>query len=95
MDQIVQILAKMIVQCGLVGVIARFLVVVVTKPKLGIVLFQIFLDRLLVHFQTLSPVHQNPARIALLTVQIGHHGVTVRLLAAQDIEHATDIARTM
>ena len=85
----------MIVQYGLVGVIARFHVVVVTKPKLGIVLFQIFLDRLLVHFQILSLVQQKVARIAVPTVQTGHYGVTVRLLAAQDIEHATDIARTM
>ena len=95
MDQTVQILAKMIVQFGPVGVIARSHVVVVTKPKLGIVLYQIFLDRLLVHFRILSLVQQKVARNAVPTVQTGHHGVTVRLLAALDIEHATDIAQIM
>ena len=94
-DQTVQILAKMIVQFGLVGVIARFHAVVVTKSKLGIVLFQIFLDRLRVHSQILLLVQQNLAKVALPTVQTGHHGVTVRLLVAQDTKHVTDIARTM
>ena len=94
-DQTAQILAILIVQFGQVGVIARFHVVAVTKPKLEIVLFQLFLDRLLVRFQILSLAQQNLAKIALPTAQTGHHGVTVRLLVAQDTEHVTDIAQAM
>lgn len=92
---VVPIRVKLIVHFGQVGVIVRYHVVTVTKPKLEIVLFQMFLDRLLVRFQILSLVQQNLAKIALPTVQTGHHGVTVLLLVAQDTEHVIDIARTM
>ena len=95
MDQTAQILAILIVQFGQVGVIARFHVVAVTKPKPEIVLFQLFLDRPLVRFQILSLAQQNHAKIVLPTAQIGHHGVTVRLLVAQDTAHVTDIAQAM
>ena len=95
MDQTAQILAIMIVQFGQVGAIARYHVVAVTKLKLEIVLFQLFLGRLFVHFQILSLVQQNLAKIALLTAQTGHHGVTVRLLVVQDTGHVTGTAQTM
>ena len=94
-DQIVQILVKLIVHFGQIGVIVQFHVVAVTKPKLEIVLFKMFLDKLLVHFQILSLAQQNLAKIVLPIAQTGHHGVIVRLLVAQDTEHETDIVPAM
>ena len=92
-DQIVQILVKMNAHCGQIGVIVQFHVVAVTKPKLEIVLFKIFLDKHLVHFQILSLAQQNLAKIVLPIAQTGHHGVIVQLLVAQDTEHVTGIAQ--
>ena len=94
-DQTAQILAILIVQVGQVGVIARFHVVAVTKPKLEIALIKLFLDRLPVRFQIRSLVQPNHAKIVLPTAQTGHHGVTVQFLVAQDTEHVTDIAQAM
>ena len=42
MDQIVQILVKLIVHFGQIGVIVQFHVVAVTKPKLEISILLIF-----------------------------------------------------
>ena len=95
MDQTAQILAILIVQFGQVGVIARFHVVAVTKPKLEIVLFQLFLDRPLVRFQILSLAQQNLVKIAQRTAPIGHHGVIVRHLVGLDIEHVIDTVQIM
>ena len=95
MDQTAQILAILIVQFGQVGVIARYHVVAVTKLKLETVLFQLYLDRLLVRFQILSLAQQNLVKIAQPTAPIGHRGVIVRLLVVQDTGHVTDIAQAM
>ena len=91
----VQILVKLIVHFGQVGVIVQYHVVAVTKLKLGIVLFQLFLDRILAQFQIPSYAQQNLAKIAQLIAPTGHHGVVVRLLVAQDTEHETDIVPAM
>ena len=90
---LLKILVKMNAHCGQIGVIVQFHVVAVTKPKLEIVLFKIFLDKHLVHFQILSLAQQNLAKIVLPIAQTGHHGVIVRLLVAQDTEHVTGIAQ--
>ena len=95
MDQTAQILAILIVQFGQVGVIARFHVVAVTKLKLETVLFQLYLDRLLVRFQILSLAQQNLVKIAQPTAPIGHHGVIVRHLVGLDIEHVIDTVQIM
>ena len=95
MDQAVQILVIMIARCGQIGVIALLHVVGVIKPKLETVLFQLYLDRLLVRFQILLLARQNLVKIAQPTAPTGHHGVIVRHLVALDIEHVIDTVQTM
>ena len=80
---------------GQVGVIVRYHVVAVTKSKLGIVLYQLCLDRILAQFQIPSYAQQKYAKIAQPIAPTGHHGVVVRLLVAQDTEHETDIVPAM